>query len=496
MPNAGEGDPGEGRRATLLVAAGAAALAAAATLPGAIDLPFWQDEVASARVLLEGSPAGVVDHVSRTESTPPGWYLLAWLLRETGIPVEGLRYLSVALAAALAGLTVVYARRFLPLWLAGVAGVLAALAWQTVVHGSEVRAYALLALLTLVFALLLERAAARPSLGRLAAVAAAAAAGAYAHYFFLLAALAALVWLAVERELRGAAVRVGAAVLLGCATLLAWLPQLVDQVEADRFGWIDEFDLVKFLALPSALFWDPGTMYAALGADPGTGEAVARTAILALVLGGCWVLVRLEPPARLCALLVVVPVGVSGIAWLAGLRIVTGRNLIGVTAFAAVALAAVVLPLPRRAAVAAAAAGLALAVVSYVRSPLDTRVDFDRVADALVDAGWEPGDPILVVGSLPDFRSPLEWYLPGDVTLPRAEPTGACGDLWVVTDVPAGRTLLDLAQPADRLEVGTVEVARVSWNGTLAAQAATADGGYLDSANGAGCLAPLERRVT
>ena len=46
----------------------------------------------------------------------------------------------------------------------GVAGILTALAWQTVIHGSEVRAYALLALLTLVFALLLERAAARPSL--------------------------------------------------------------------------------------------------------------------------------------------------------------------------------------------------------------------------------------------------------------------------------------------------------------------------------------------
>jgi len=61
MPNAGEGAAGEGRRATVAVAAGAAALAAAAALPGAIDLPLWQDEVASARVLLEATPAGVVD---------------------------------------------------------------------------------------------------------------------------------------------------------------------------------------------------------------------------------------------------------------------------------------------------------------------------------------------------------------------------------------------------------------------------------------------------
>jgi hypothetical protein len=127
---------------------------------------------------------------------------------------------------------------------------------------------------------------------------------------------------------------------------------------------------------------------------------------------------------------------------------------------------------------------------------MDERVDFDRVAEALADAGWEPGDPILLVGSLPDFRSPLEWYLPGDVTLPEAGPKAPCADLWVVTDVPAGRALIDLAQPADRMEVGTVEVARVGWSGTVAAEAEAAGGRYLDSADGSGCLAPVEPRAT
>src|SRR5262245_49953039 len=223
MPNAGAAGAGA-RRATIGVAAAVAAPAAPATLPGAIDRPLWQDEVASARVLLESTPAGVVEHVARTESTPPGWYLLAWIGREAGVPIEGLRFLSVAFAAALAGLTVVYARRFLPLWIAGVAGVLTALAWQPVVHGSEVRAYAPLAFLTLIFAFLLERAAAEPRLGRLAALAACTAAGAYTHYFFVLAAAAGLVWLLLERELRAAAARAGAAIVLGSATLLAWLP--------------------------------------------------------------------------------------------------------------------------------------------------------------------------------------------------------------------------------------------------------------------------------
>jgi mannosyltransferase len=495
MPNAVPGGAGERPHATAAVAAGVAALAAAATLPGAIDLPLWQDEVASARVLLERTPVGVIEHVARTESTPPGWYLLTWLGREAGIPVEGLRYFSVALVAALAGLTVVYARRFLPLWAAGLAGILAALAWQTVAHGSEVRAYSFLALVTLGFALLLERAAAEPRIGRLVALAACTAAGAYTHYFFLLAAVAGLVFLVAERKLRAVALRVGSAIVLGSATLLAWLPGLVDQVSAERFGWIDAFDLVKFASLPSALFWDPRTMYAELGADPGFWEALARVAILALVLGGCAVLWRLGGSARLCALLVVVPVGLSGIAWLAGLRIITGRNLIGVTAFAGVALAAVLLPLPRRAAFAAAALGLALAVFSYVRAPMPERGDFDRVADALVDAGWAPGDPILVVGSLPDFRSPLEWYLPGNVTLPEAAPREACAEVWVVTDVPRGRELLDLASPASRVDVGTAEVARVPWNGSLVGEAEARGGRYLDSADGAGCLRPFEERA-
>jgi mannosyltransferase len=496
MPNAVAGGSGA-RRATFGVAAGAAAVAAAATLPGAIDLPLWQDEVASARVLLEGTPAGVVDHVARTESTPPGWYLLAWLLREAGVSIEALRFVSVVLAAALAGLTVVYARRFLPLWLAGVAAILTALAWQTVIHGSEVRAYALLALLTLVFALLLERAAAQPSLSRLTALAACAAAGAYTHYFFVLGAVAGLVWLVLERELRPVALRVGGAVILGSATLLAWLPGLRDQVGAERFGWIDVFDPVKFLALPSALFWNPGSMYAELGTDPSVWEALARIAILAGILLGSAVLWRLGSSARLCALLALVPVGISGIAWLAGLRIVTGRNLIGVTAFAAVALAAALLPLPRRAALAAAAAGVGLAVFSYVTSPMAERPDFDRVADALVAEGWKPGDPILVVGSLPDFRSPLEWYLPGDVILAEAAPAKTCTTLFVVTDVPDGHELLDETGSTSSVDVRAVEVARVPWSRSLVAEADFAGGRFLDSAAGQGCLRPIEdRRLT
>jgi Dolichyl-phosphate-mannose-protein mannosyltransferase len=489
--------PREERRTTLVASAAVAALAIAATTPAALDLPLWQDEVASARVILEPTPAGVVEHVARTESTPPGWYLLAWAGRQAGFSVEALRLFSVAFAAALAGLVVVYARRILPVWAASFAGLLAALGWQLIAHGRELRAYALFALVTLVFAFLLERAAIAPTRGRLVALAACTLLGAYTHYFFLLSAAAGLLWVAAEREHRSALRRVALAIALGAAGLLAWFPGLVDQVRAERFDWIDAFDPLKLAYLPSALFWDPGTMYAELGSDPGAWEAVARLAILALVLVGCAVLFRLDARARLCALMTLVPVGLAGIAWLAGLRIITGRNMIGVSAFAAVALAATLVLLPRRPALVVLGAGVALAVFGYVRSPVDERVPFDRVAATLDEAAWEPGDPILIVASLPDFRSPLEWYLPGDVVLSEAVPARPCAEVWVVTDVPEGRALLDLAEPASREKVESVEVARVPWNERLAAEAESRDGRYLDSAAGtASCLRPIENRLT
>ena len=479
MPNAGAGGAGERRRATIAVAAGVAALAAAATLPGAIDLPLWQDEVASARVLLEVTPAGVVEHVARTESTPPGWYLLAWLGREAGISIEGLRFLSVALAAALAGLTVVYARRFLPLWTAGLAGVLTALAWQTVVHGSELRAYALLALLTLVFALL-ARARRRASLG---------SGG----------------WLRSRPARRPAPTRTtsscsprspGSSGSPSSASCAPWpsasgrrsssarprcspgSPASLDQVGAERFGWIDAFDPVKFASLPSALFWDPGTMYAELGADPGLWEAAraggdprARPRRLRRSRAA-----RARPPASArCSSLV--PVGVSGIAWLAGLRIVTGRNLIGVTAFAAIALAAVLAAAPAPGGVRGRrrrprARGLRLR--PHARWPSGRlRPGRGRARRGGLGAGRP--DPRRRLA--PDFRSPLEWYLPGDVTLARGR---AAGDLRRAVGrdgrARAGATCSTSPQPASRDDVGTVEVARVAWNGTLAAEADAAEG--------------------
>ena len=69
-------------------------------------------------------------------------------------------------------------------------------------------------------------------------------------------------------------------------------------------------------------------------------------------------------------------------------------------------------------------------------------------------------------------------------------------DLFVVTDIRDGRELLDVVKPDVRVEVGSAEVARVSWRESLVGEADYFDGDFLDSAGGSGCLKPIEDRVT
>ena len=118
---------------------------------------MWQDEIVSARILSEPTPWNMLLHVARTESTPPAWYALGWLVHHMGLDVEAVRALSVLFGTLLAALVVILARRVVPLWAAALAGVLVALGDQLVVHGRELRAYELYALLAVLYALVLVR---------------------------------------------------------------------------------------------------------------------------------------------------------------------------------------------------------------------------------------------------------------------------------------------------------------------------------------------------
>lgn len=453
-------------RPVSIVLAGTTLASLAVCLPGAITLPLWQDEVASARVVSQPTVGAVLDQIQRTESAPPLWYLLAWLGHQAGVSPAGLRFISVVFAAFLAPLIVLYARRFMPLGAAAFAGLIGGVGWQFVAHGRELRGYALYALLALLFAFALERAARRPTFWSMGALALCVAAGLMTHYLFALLVLAGLLWLWTGRA-SGTTRLVGtAAAVVGAIPLILWSPVLVDQYSAERFGWISDFNPLKAAYLYGTMFDWGGPLYASGDAPLGIREGFWLAAGV-VVLAGATRLLRRSEPERLCALLAVGPVlGAAGL-WLAGPHIFNTRNLIGVAPFVAVSIASLLVALPRRVAVAGAAATLSLVLVGTVQGP-PLGPPADRVAAALQAQGWTPESRIVLFGDFYGFRSPVGWYLPGRPFLRLTEPVDARGDVFVVAQ---GRetwdTLRLLLTPVSLEQVDDIYIARAVTSGGL-----------------------------
>jgi len=377
----------------------------AVRLPGVYTQAFWQDEVASARILNEPTLARMLAHVARTESTPPLWYALGWLLRQMGTPLQDVRLLSVAAGALLAALVVDVARRVVPLPLAAVAGLFVALGGQLVGHGQELRAYELLALLSLVFARCLLAEVDAPSRRRELALAATVAAGGLTHYFFAFSVLAALAWLWFDRGARPVRRRATIAILAGGSLAAAWGPMFLQQYQQARFWWIGAFQLRTVIAVPARLF---------TSAYANTTAGIALSAALLLLVGaGAARLARASAAGRLIAALALGPLAESAAVWAGGVRIFALRNLIGIAPFVAVAAVAALAAVPRRAAVAAGTATVLLLLLPFTPlSPDRGTPPYDAMARELVAEGWTPSEPVAVFGNFFPYRAPLEWYLP------------------------------------------------------------------------------------
>ncbi len=440
-------------------------------------LPLWQDEVASARIVTQPTIGAVLDQIQRTESAPPLWYVLAWLGHEAGISLVGLRLLSVAFAAILAPLIVLYARRFLPLGAATFAGLLGGVGWQFVAHGRELRGYALYALLAILFAFALERVARRPSFWSVAGFTACVAAGLMTHYLFALLVVAGLLWLWTGRSSGTTRIVATAGAVVGAIPLILWSPVLVDQYSAERFGWISDFNPLKAAYLYGTMFDWGGPLYATGSAPLGVRQGFWLAAGV-VVLAGAVRLLRRSEPERLCAFLAVGPVlGAAGL-WLAGPHIFNTRNLIGVAPFAAVSIAALLAVLPRRVSLAGAAAAFSLALVGTVQGP-PLGPPADRVAAALLAQGWTPQARIVLFGDFYGFRSPVGWYLPGRPFLRLTRPVEAKGDVFLIAEGTATWEALErLLSPASLQRVGDIYIARaVAWGGLE--EELTSYGGYV-----------------
>ena len=371
------------RVVTTRIALALGVLAACLRLPLALTTPLWQDEVASARILSEPNLAGVLHHVVRTESTPPLWYVLAWLVHRVGVPVYDVRLLSAVEDGVLVALVVALTARVLPLRAAATAGALVAVGAEFSAEGRWIRAYELFAVLTLALAFALLR-------GGAAWVALAVAAGSLTHYFFLFVVAAAVVWIATEPAVGRR--RLLAAVAAGLVPFAAWSPWFAAQYHHHRYSWIGPFDWREVALTPLRLFTPHGSLLA----------GVAATAACA---AGAAILRRRGPAGRLVGLLAFGPLVLAATVWAAGVHVYADRNLIA----AAAALAR--LPL------AAPAAVVTAATASFVVAQFHPGPPYDRFAHALVANGWRPGDAVAVYGNRSEFRSPLEWYLPGRPTL-------------------------------------------------------------------------------
>jgi hypothetical protein len=404
-----------------------ALLAIGARAPGAVTYPLWQDEVATARIMEEPTFGRMLGHVRKTESSPPAWYSLAWSAHKAGFSVEAVRWFSVLFGGGLAALTLLFASRFLPFWAAVLAGMISALGWQLVNRGHELRAYALYALLSIVFALLLARAARRPRRGVLAVLALAVALGLLTHYFFFLALATGLLWLWSTDTARTARLRVTAAISAGILPALLWLPGFADQVENQRYSWVAGFDLLKAAAVYSTFFWNAGALYVKADdvAIPAL-EAVLRVGIFIGVLAGAVALARRPGSARLCALLATVPVLAASAVWLLGADVFVTRNLLCAAPLACTCLAALPTLVPRPVALAGGAAIVTLLALGLVQERTLRPPPYDKLATELVANGWTRAAVVNVIGGahrlsyLGDVHaisSPVGWYLPGHPVL-------------------------------------------------------------------------------
>jgi hypothetical protein len=421
-----------------------ALVATAVRLPGVYTQAFWQDEVASARIIDESTFGGMLGHVARTESTPPLWYALGWLLRQAGTPLQDIRLVSVGAGALLAALVVDVARRVVPLQVAALAGLFVALGGELVGHGQELRSYELLALLTLVFARCVLAEAEAPSRRREVALAASVAAGGLTHYFFAFSVLAVLGWLWLDRDVRAIRRRATAAILSGGSLAAAWLPVMLRQLHQGRFWWIGAFRLRTVIAVPARLF-----TYAY--ANTQLGIAVSLAGLL-LVAVGCVRLGRASAAGRLMAALALVPLVEGAAVWAGGLRIFALRNLIGIAPFVAVAAAAALAAVPRRAAVALGAATAVLLLAPFTPfAPGGGTPPYNAMARALVAEGWNPAEPVAVFGNFYPYRAPLEWYLPHQPVLDASRLlSGVCRTVFVIRGNDVDRLHLRRPLESDR----------------------------------------------
>ncbi len=294
-------------------------------------------------------------------------------------------------------------------------------------HGAELRAYALLTLVSIAFAIVLERSVALPSMRRLAALSGVVLLGSFTHYFFFFTLLTGLFWVWARRRSTRSRWPVTASVCAGVLPFLAWAPAFLYQYRHKLYSFTGSFS-------PRSVLFSYARIFGVFGPS-GALYAVARLTVLVLVLSGAWLLIRrpreISRASRsdgfLCAELAVFPVAAAAVFWGLGEHIFIERNLLGSGPFAAVALAAALSSLPRRYSFAMVAVAATVLIWVYATMALTWgRADYQGIANALVRDGWKSTGDLIYFGPAPHgLLTPVGWYLPGRPVL--AQPRSRAG---------------------------------------------------------------------
>jgi uncharacterized membrane protein len=400
---------------------------------------FWIDESVTVG-LLRLDFSQMLRTIPDTESTPPLYYVVAWLwTRVFGRSEFGLRSLSAV--AGTITIPVIYAaaarlaQRRTALFAAGLAAVSPVLVW----YSQEARAYSLLVLLAALTLLFAVRALERQSISAVVLWAVSSVLAVCTHYFAGFFVLGELLWLLTRPKLRRS---VALACIPLAATAVALSPLLLHQREQGHLDFIARMSLSSRLIDSAKVFvvgqTGPKVQYVAW-----LGLAIAAVAIVLAIAR------RRDPGmSRLAFLLVVAcsSVAIPVAAALIGSDYILPRNLLAVFPAVAILVAAGVTGSARRGL--ASVVGVALIVLSVamcVAVPLDPklrreainaqilRVNAQDAAATIVYVPVSAGRTSDVTADCPDgyraYVGRAEWLSDS----PGAEPVSA------VPSVPPGR---------------------------------------------------------
>ena len=365
---------------------------------------YWYDEAVTAN-LVDGSLGDLLSGIVDTESTPPLYYLLAWLWAHLfGSDEATLRALSAVLGtlvvpvAFAAGRVVTTAR--IGVAAAAVATVSPMLIW----YSQEARGYALLVLLCGLSFVCFARARNEPSGERLAAWAVVSALAIATAYFAAFVVVAeALLLLLAHRRLHRLWWALGAIALVAACLF----PLAAVQASHRRLGWVGGIDLGERFGealqrLVTAA--QPSSWAGATGTDVTPYGWVG--ALLVLLLATGFLIARASEPERAGALLAgfvaALGVGLPAVMALAADAVTNGdgdyfldRNVLGawvpLAVFVAAGLAARRAGILGLACIAGVVCWSLVVHVWIVTTPAFQRDDWRAVADAL------PNDHVVVV---------------------------------------------------------------------------------------------------